>query len=194
MKSILRNGGLSLLALAALMGAYLLGIQLTGNFATVVAGEVYRSNQPTPARLEVYEKAHGIRSIINLRGDSNGEDWYQQELASAKKLSIAHYDFAMSDREELSADRAKQLVALMEKAEKPLLIHCKAGADRTGLASALYLAKYAGSSEQDAEAQLSIRYGHISLSLSPSNAMDRTFEKLEHWLGYSNPKRNDGLG
>lgn len=184
MKSVIRKGGLGLLVVAAVIGVYLLGIQLTGNFGTVVAGEVYRSNQPTPARLESYEKTHGIRSVINLRGDSEGEDWYEKELASSKALNIVHYDFPMSDREELSAERASQLVALMEKAAKPMLIHCKAGADRTGLASALYLAKIAGSSEHDAEAQISIRYGHISIPVSPSYAMDRTFEKLESWLGF----------
>lgn len=145
---------------------------------------MYRSNQPTPARLQVYEKAHGIRSVINLRGYSEGDDWCEQEITASKALHITHYDFPMSDREELSADRAKQLVALMEKAEKPMLIHCKAGADRTGLASALYLAKVTGSGEREAEAQISIRYGHISLPLSPSYAMDRTFEELEQWLGF----------
>ena len=186
MRRPLKLTGFTTLAVLLMVGAYLLGIQLTGNFGTVVAGEVYRSNQPTPARLEAYEKAHGIRSVINLRGDSEGENWYAQELASSKALNIAHYDFPMSDREELSAERAKQLIALMARAEKPLLIHCKAGADRTGLASALYLAKLAGASEAQAESHISIRYGHISLPVSPSYAMDRTFEKLEGWLGFPN--------
>lgn len=88
---------------------------------------MYRSNQPTPARLQVYEKAHGIRSVINLRGYSEGDDWCEQEITASKALHITHYDFPMSDREELSADRAKQLVALMITAEKPVLIHCKEG-------------------------------------------------------------------
>ena len=184
MRHALIKGGLGVLAVAAVTGAYLLGIQMTGNLGAVVAGEVYRSNQPTPARLEAYEKTYGIRSVINLRGGSQGEDWYDQELATSKALDIRHYDFPMSDREELSQDRAIQLVALMEKAEKPMLIHCKAGADRTGLASALYMAKIAGSSERDAEAQIGIRFGHISVPVSPSYAMDSTFEKLEPVLGF----------
>ena len=58
--------------------------------------------------------------MINLRGDSQGEDWYDQELATSKALGIRHYDFPMSDREELSQDRAMQLVALTAKAEKPI--------------------------------------------------------------------------
>ena len=184
MKIALRKFGLSLLLASAMTGAYLLAIQLTGNFGTVIAGELYRSNQPTADELEEYVKVEGIRSIINLRGGSEASAWYAEEMASAHKLKLAHYDFPMSDHEELSRERAKQLIALMEKAEKPLLIHCKAGADRTGLAAALYLAKIAKAGEDAAEAQITIRYGHVSLPLSPSFAMDRTFEKLEPWLGF----------
>ena len=92
------------------MGAYLVGIQLTGNFAPVVDGEVYRSNQPTAAQLKTYSRTRGIRSVINLRGDGSGEEWYRQEVATSKSLGIVHYDFPMSDREELSLERAQLLV------------------------------------------------------------------------------------
>ncbi|MFD2031462.1 tyrosine-protein phosphatase [Ancylobacter dichloromethanicus] len=52
----------------------------------------------------------------------------------------------------------------MKDAKKPILIHCQAGADRSGLASALYLAAIKkNSAEAEAEAQLSIRYGHFFL-------------------------------
>jgi hypothetical protein len=40
--------------------------------------------------------------------------------------------------------------------------------------------------KEDAEAQILIRYGHISLSANPAIAMDRTFETLEPWLGFPN--------
>lgn len=172
------------LALILLLGGYLLGIQLAGNFGTVVDGVAYRSNQPSSSQLIAYTKAHGIRSVINLRGASPGADWYDTEMATARSLNLVHYDFPMSDSEELSADRAKELVALMARAEKPVLIHCKAGADRTGLASALYLAKLANATEAQAESQISFRYGHISLPLSRAYAMDQTFELLEPWLGF----------
>lgn len=172
-------------ALLLLLGGYLLGIQLSGNFGTVVEDVVYRSNQPSVSQLEAYTRQHGIRSVINLRGAKPGTAWYEAEIASARALNLVHYDFAMSDSDELSSDRARELVELMARAEKPLLIHCKAGADRTGLAAALYLAKLAGATEAQAEGQISIRYGHISLPVSPAFAMDRSFETLEPWLGIS---------
>ncbi len=179
-----RAAALSTFALALLLGGYLLGIQLAGNFGTVIDGVVYRSNQPSAAQLATYTKDHGIRSVINLRGAHPGSGWYNTEMAAARSLNLVHYDFAMSDSEELSSERARELIALIGRAEKPVLIHCKAGADRTGLASALYLAKLAGATEAQAERQISIRYGHISLPVSVSYAMDRTFEKLEPSLGF----------
>jgi protein tyrosine/serine phosphatase len=86
----------------------------------------------------------------------------------------------------LNEQEAMQLIAVMRDAPKPLLIHCQAGADRTGLASALYLAAIAGKSEQVAEGQLSLRYGHIPYSFSRAFPMDETFEKMEPLLGFGN--------
>ena len=78
-----------------------------------------------------------------------------------------------------------RLVALMRDAPKPLLIHCRAGADRSGLAASLYLAAIDGAGEERAEAQLSFRFGHIGIPwLSETYAMDETWEALETWLGF----------
>ena len=79
----------------------------------------------------------------------------------------------------------RALYELLAKVEKPVLIHCNWGADRTGLASALYLAAISKAGEEKAEGQLSLRYGHFSVPvLSQAFAMDETFESLEEWLGY----------
>ncbi len=73
----------------------------------------------------------------------------------------------------------------MRDAPKPLLIHCLAGADRTGLASALYVAGVEGRGELAAEWQLSIAYGHVGVPvLSRAWAMNQTWEKMEAWLGF----------
>jgi protein tyrosine/serine phosphatase len=75
----------------------------------------------------------------------------------------------------------------MRDAPKPILIHCRSGADRTGLASALYLAAIAKTNEKTAEGQMSIFYGHLGLPImSRAFAMDRTFEMMEPLLGFLN--------
>jgi len=176
-------GGVILIA-GLSVGGYLGALQLTGNFHPVVAGQLYRSAQPAAEDIAHYAKTYGIKTIINLRGENSGSLWYDAEIARAKKIGITHVDFGMSARRELTQAEAAELIAILERAAKPILIHCKAGADRSGLASALYVAAVAKLGETAAEQQISIRYGHISLPLSDTYAMDRTFEALEPWLGF----------
>lgn len=181
----LRLAGLLLLIGASTMGGYLYTLQYNGNVHTIVTGEAYRSNQPDPARIASLQKLYGIRSIINLRGDEPGSKWYDDEIAASKALGIDHVDFEMSSRQQLSPAQTRQLIALMRNAPKPVLIHCKSGADRTGLAAALYIAAIAKGSESKAERQMSIAYGHFGFPLSPTYAMERTFEAIEAELGHT---------
>ncbi|MFF2321183.1 dual specificity protein phosphatase family protein [Agrobacterium sp. NPDC058088] len=161
-------------------GGYLYAIQLLGNFHEVVPGQFFRSNQPSVEQLVRYTEDHGIKTVINLRGSNESEEWYRDELDTSKKLGLNHIDFGMSASRELDMNQVNQLVAIMRDAPKPILIHCKSGADRTGLATALYLARVARLSEKEAESQLSIRYGHVSIPyLSAAYAMDRTWENAE---------------
>ena len=170
-------GLVSLLAYVATMAA-------TGNFHPVVAEEVYRSAQPSPAAIARYRSKYNVRTIINLRGENRGSAWYDDEVATARKLGIQHIDFRVSARHGLSKEEAWQLIQIMEQAPKPLLIHCESGVDRSGLASALYLAGVKRASEKVAERQLSIRYGHIALPFAKGWGMTTTFEEMEPSLGY----------
>jgi protein tyrosine/serine phosphatase len=185
LKPRLRQIGAILLAAPAVGAAFLGFLQLTGNFNAVVPGEFYRSAQLTPAQLSEYVGAHKIRTVINLRGENKGQPWYDAEVKQSDHLRVVHVDFGMSARHELTQAQAIALISLMEKAAKPLLIHCKDGADRAGLASALYLAVVKRADPKAAEAQLSFRYGHISLPLIPEYAMERSFEALEPSLAAS---------
>jgi protein tyrosine/serine phosphatase len=173
-------------ALVALV-AHLVTIHATGNFAAVVAGEAYRSAQVTPDSIARLHAEQGIASILNLRGAHPGEAWYDDEIRSSAALGIAHADFAMSASQAIGPAEARELIALMEALPKPLLIHCRHGSDRTGLASALYLARIAGADEETAERALSIRYGHVAIPLlSAAWPMTESFENLEPWLGFEN--------
>ena len=51
--------------------------------------------------------------------------------------------------------------ALFARIEHPILLHCKSGADRAGLASALYLILKENVPVAQAVTQLSARYGHF---------------------------------
>ena len=170
-------GFVSILAYAATLAA-------TGNFHTVAPEEVYRAAQPSPAAITDYQREHGLRSIINLRGENRGAAWYDNEIATARRLGIQHIDFKMSARRGITKEEAWRLIKVMEQAPKPLLIHCESGADRTGLASALYLAAIKHADEATAERQLSIRYGHIASPSAKGWGMTVAFEDMEPSLGY----------
>lgn len=178
------GGGFFACLLAA--GLYLGGLQLTGNFHTVIPGTLYRSAQPSAADISGYHQAYGIKTVVNLRGEHLGEDWYEAEVVEAGRLGIDHVDFYMSASLELSQAQAEELLSIFERAQRPLLIHCKAGADRSGLAAALYLAAVSKHGEEAAEEQISLRYGHVSIPFTGAFAMDETFEVLEPWLGFPN--------
>ncbi|ASP86638.1 protein tyrosine/serine phosphatase (plasmid) [Sinorhizobium meliloti] len=83
----------------------------------------------------------------------------------------------------MSPRQARQLIALLQTVPKPIIIHCQAGADRTGLASMLYIQQIAGTDEEISERQLSVRYGHIGIPyISAAFAMVESWEILEEAL------------
>jgi protein tyrosine/serine phosphatase len=166
-------------------GLHLGILHLGDNFHAVVPGQLYRSAQPTPELIDDYQKEYGIRTVINLRGENVGSDWYDAELAATSRLGIKFVNFRMSAKRELTQDRFTELMAVLREAEKPILVHCMSGSDRSGLVSALYLAAVAKVGEEQADSQISFRYGHIPLRFSPPYAMQRSFEALKPVLGFS---------
>jgi len=175
-----------LAAPAAAFGVYLAVLHWDGNFHAVIPGELYRSAQLSPTQIETYVRENGIRSIVNLRGENVKHDWYNQEVKTAQRLGIEHIDFKMSARKIMTPERADQLVDILRSAPKPILIHCQAGADRTGLVAVIYSQQIAGMDAKVAAQQLSIAYGHLSIPyLSKTYAMDESLQNLQkHFSQY----------
>ena len=159
-------------------------LQITGNFHEVVAGEYYRSAQPKPGLITKVVAEHHIRSILNLRGDHPGAPWYEQEQQEALAAGVKLINFRMSSGDHMTTDEGLRLIEVMRHAPKPMMVHCMAGADRTGLATALYLAAIKKDTEWNSEMQLSAIYGHVPLFFTKSFAMNETFEDMEPLLGY----------
>ncbi|MCT8266585.1 tyrosine-protein phosphatase [Afifella sp. JA880] len=175
--------GLSVLLLGG-AGSYAGYTYLNDNFHVVKAGSLYRSAQPTPELLAEWKQRYGLTTIVNLRGANPGAPWYEAEKAAAARLGLRLIDYRISAKRVLSGEETIELVSLLAGLDGPTLVHCMSGADRSGIASAYYLASVAKAGEEAAESQLSLWYGHVPLWLSPFYAMDISFEAAEPGFGY----------
>nr|WP_269111450.1 tyrosine-protein phosphatase [Acetobacter senegalensis] len=129
------------------------------NFHTVVPGKVYRCNHPTPARLKWAMKRYQLRTLVNLRGHRKcGSDALSR--STAHKLGLAHVDMAFESRGAPHRDRILRFASIYQSIAFPMLMHCKSGADRAGLASGLVVL-FEGGSAARALKELSWRYGHF---------------------------------
>lgn len=131
------------------------------NHAEVAPG-VFRSNHPNHERLADLAK-EGFKTILNLRGNL-GSAHYQFEEESCAALGIGLAVVPLTARSAPSRQALLDLIRVMGEIEKPFLMHCKSGADRTGLAAAVYLMHYQGVPLAQAKKQLSPRFLHFRQS------------------------------
>lgn len=158
------------------------------NFHEVIPGEIYRSAQLSAAKLQQVVAEYGIQTIINLRRPRPGQDWYKQEMAMVKSLGIAHHDIALDLTFSPRIDQLLELRDLIENAARPLLLHCRAGADRTGLASIMVKLLDGSSSLTEARAQVSWKF-HVSRESSMGIPF---FDGYSAWLKTSDRVHSKG--
>lgn len=134
------------------------------NWGAVAPGRLYRSNHPQPWQLAAAARRHGLRTVVNLRGrrESCGSDALSREAAA--RLGLAHHDAPFESRGAPHRDRLLRLADLYARMEEPALLHCKSGADRTGLAAGVWLILRAGATAAEASRQLHPRWGHVAAS------------------------------
>jgi protein tyrosine phosphatase (PTP) superfamily phosphohydrolase (DUF442 family) len=150
-----------------------------GNLAIVDDGRAIRSAQPgleLPGTLRHF----GIQSILNLRGGGPDDWWYEAEVKSAARANAAFYDFPMSATKRPTRRELLTLISFLESCSYPLLIHCKSGADRTGLASAIYFMQQRGEPPEVAARAFSIQYGHIPIG-GPEH-LHEPIDEYQSWL------------
>jgi protein tyrosine/serine phosphatase len=167
----------SILLPLLLLSAGYLYMQESNNFHAITDGEAYRSAQLDREELEYYIKRYNIRSIINLRGENPEAPWYKEEIGVTAEHNINHYDVGFQSTREPGEEDVRRLVEIFRTAPRPVLIHCLAGADRSGLAAAMWKVIVDKKPKSEAEKQLSIIYGH--LPAGKARAMDRFFRKWD---------------
>ncbi len=123
-------------------------------------GDMLRSSQVLPHQV-AWARRQGIRTIVNLRGRRDDCGSYILEDDACRRHGVTLVNFPVNSRAAPKMAYLRGARELFRRIEYPALMHCKAGADRAGLMSVLYLFAHKGVPLDQAMAELSLRRGHL---------------------------------
>ena len=127
-----------------------------------VSDQVFRANQPSPSHLKSYRKK-GIKAVLNLRG-INKQSFFVLEENACKELGLELVSLPLSSSSAPQPEKILEVIHAIKSIEKPFVLHCKSGADRAGLVSALYLLVEKKLPVSEAKKQLSFKYLHLDFT------------------------------
>ncbi|MCH9655199.1 MAG: dual specificity protein phosphatase family protein [Planctomycetes bacterium] len=110
-------------------------------WGVVEPGKIYRSGQISSYLIEPVLLENKIEKVIALNGSDLKKPYLKTEVETARKLNIDHQVLHLiGDGTGDVEDYAEAVAEIMrcEKAGKPVLVHCAAGAQRTGGVVAAY--------------------------------------------------------
>ena len=164
-----------------LVGGFVGVRYMTGNIAAIEPGVSYRSGQLTARGLSRTIRERGIRTVINLRGCNPETPWYRAERAATLAAGATQVDLALASDLWLSKAQMRTLVDVLRRAERPFLLHCEWGAERSGLASALVELLRPGGSLESAWSQFGPYY--LYLPTADGLMMRGHVDAYARWLG-----------
>ncbi|MHA6289397.1 fused DSP-PTPase phosphatase/NAD kinase-like protein [Maricaulis sp. CAU 1757] len=143
-----------------------------------VGGGMWRSNQPSPQRLEELA-GQGFKTILNIRGTQPGVCYYDLEKEACERYGLTMIDMPFGSREAPYVDRIQRAVGIFKTIDCPALIHCKSGADRAGLISVIYALAHLKMPYEEAIQHLSLRYLHVKAG--KTGVLDHFFETYRRY-------------
>jgi len=121
--------------------------------------KVWRAGQPSPFTIRRWAR-RGIRTVVNLRGRTPFGT-RPLEMEACADAGLAYEEFKLYSRRAPTPEMITGLVELFDRVEYPIVLHCQGGADRSGIAAALYLMVKEDRPVEEAMKQLSYRFGHV---------------------------------
>jgi len=122
---------------------------LNYGFATIEPGEVYKSAEMPPDKIDSYLKKYHIKTVVDLRtvgehhhsGYTTASDLKAEATAVAKVPGAQH--ISIPSNQVPTAQTLKKFFAVMDnKQSYPVLIHCHDGMGRAVIYSAIYRIEY----------------------------------------------------
>jgi protein tyrosine/serine phosphatase len=98
-----------------------------------ISDNTFRSSQPTMWQLRRVVRQYGIKTIINLKGANLDSAYWAFEREQCEKLGVKLIDVEIKSRGTPWPEDLRRAKSLFESIEYPMWMHCKAGADRTGI-------------------------------------------------------------
>ena len=149
--------------------------EFVSNFYQVDSG-LYRCAQPNKrAFLELSEI--GMTTVVNLR-------YFDTDKRKAKKTDLQLFHIKMR-ASQCKEDEIVAVLRLIKNRQGAIVIHCKHGADRTGLIIALYRILFQGWSKEDAieELEQGAYNFHPIFSNIPQYIRDLNVEDMQLKIG-----------
>lgn len=110
-------------------------------FGIVVPGKIYRSGQISRWMIGPTLEKHDVQIVVDLTS-YNADDQHQRaEVETARELGVEHVRFPMSGDGVGGVQQYADVIEILVSCEhesKPVLVHCAAGAQRTGGVVASY--------------------------------------------------------
>jgi protein tyrosine phosphatase (PTP) superfamily phosphohydrolase (DUF442 family) len=99
-----------------------------------IDGGVLRGSQPGDKNLKILADC-GVKTIIDLRQPGKLVD---HESVEAKKLGLEYVHIPLGFRSPDQATMTRILSLVNDKQKQPVFVHCRQGADRTGMTVGMY--------------------------------------------------------
>ena len=127
-------------------------------------GPLYRANQPSPGRVRWYKNNLGVKTIVNLRGDSPTNVFFRMEQRACQREGITMVSLHAYSRAVLYPEDFQQFKDVIDNLQCPAVVHCKSGSDRAGFFAVLWRHWRLGEPIPQAMRELHWKYGHFKTS------------------------------
>lgn len=106
-------------------------------FGVVAEGKLYRCGEISSRELAWVQESHGVHTVLSLLNPDVPET--QSERIAAEELGLNWLNIGLKGDGSSTPEQRDQIRSIVcDPQNEPLLVHCAAGSNRTGLAIGIY--------------------------------------------------------